>query len=286
MQLTVKSRTSAVSIPDNAPCQPSNLQELAPRVFIEGSRPTNCSVLNDLAEKREPRSSLTRTFSSPQWAQRWGNYLAEDIVKQIWQLQLWPGRGMTAVPAQQFLYRHRPLCHYGSGWTGRESGWGCVWVQSIGLDHEGGWNMNFTDAKKKRMHGPTSSPVSVCEKMSGEEFLFFTTLASNTTGCEHWHSHIDKRKIENSIGQRPSGCSAAQRDAPRLLNREFIEKRLTRDTHKYRELFKTDIPLMPRESWKVLTFHTPLQVISLNYLYYCLFMSFFKSHWCFAKPVT
>lgn len=150
MQLTVKSRTSAVSIPDNAPCQPSNLQELAPRVFIEGSRPTNCSVLNDLAEKREPRSSLTRTFSSPQWAQRWGNYLAEDIVKQIWQLQLWPGRGMTAVPAQQFLYRHRPLCHYGSGWTGRESGWGCVWIQSIGLDHEGGWNMNFTDAKKKR----------------------------------------------------------------------------------------------------------------------------------------
>lgn len=93
-------------------------------------------------------------------------------------------------------------------------------------------------------------------------------------------------KSKNSIGQRPSGCSAAQRDAPRLLNREFIEKRLTRDTHKYRELFKTDIPLMPHESWKVLTFYNPLQVISLNYLYYCLFMSFFKSHWCFAQPVT
>lgn len=47
------------------------------------------------------------------------------------------------------------------------------------------WTTDLSGSTSKLLHGPTSSPVSVCEKMSGEEFLFFTTLASNTTGCEH-----------------------------------------------------------------------------------------------------
>lgn len=32
-------------------CQPFKSQDLAPKVFTEGSRPTNCAALNDLAEE-------------------------------------------------------------------------------------------------------------------------------------------------------------------------------------------------------------------------------------------
>lgn len=52
--------------PRSSPCQPFfKSQALAPKVFMEGRRPTKCAVLNDLAEKREPRGSLPCTFSPP-----------------------------------------------------------------------------------------------------------------------------------------------------------------------------------------------------------------------------
>lgn len=69
VQLTAKSRTSAAPIPDIVlGCLPASLfksPQQAPKVFMEGRRPTNCAVLNDLAEKWEPRSSLPCTFSPP-----------------------------------------------------------------------------------------------------------------------------------------------------------------------------------------------------------------------------
>lgn len=46
-------------------------------------------------------SSISAPFT--RGAQQRGNYLAEDIVKQIWQQQLWVGQGVTAAELQQFL---------------------------------------------------------------------------------------------------------------------------------------------------------------------------------------
>lgn len=109
------------------------------------------------------------------------------------------------------------------------------------------WTTDLSGSTSKLLHGPTSSPVSVCEKME-KNFSFSQPLPPTLQAASTDIPTSTSEKSKNSIGQRPSGCSAAQRDAPRLLNREFIEKRLTRDTHKYRELFKTDIPLMPHES--------------------------------------
>lgn len=61
-------------------CKPSKSWELALKVFAEGRWPTNCAVLNDLAGKREPRSSLPCTFSPP------SEHSSEVI---IWQKTLW-----------------------------------------------------------------------------------------------------------------------------------------------------------------------------------------------------
>lgn len=112
------------------------------------------------AGKQEPRSGPARTFFSPQWAQHRGNYLAEDIVKQIWQLQLWPGWGMTAVPVQQFLCRHRLLSHYGFGYKGMESSWGCVRVRSTSLEHKEGALVKLENELHRR-----SKEQSAIEKM-------------------------------------------------------------------------------------------------------------------------
>lgn len=61
-------------------CQPFKSAGLAPEAFVKGSRPKNCTVLNDLAEKQEPRSSLPCSFCSP----------CEHSTRVIiWQKTLW-----------------------------------------------------------------------------------------------------------------------------------------------------------------------------------------------------
>lgn len=90
------------------------------KVFMEGIQPTGDAVLNDLAEKREPRSSLPCRFLTRVSTAR-GNYLAEDIVKWIWQLQLQWGWSMAAVLACIFCTITGPYVTKDLGLFGCES---------------------------------------------------------------------------------------------------------------------------------------------------------------------
>lgn len=126
------------------------------------------------------------------------------------------------MPVQQFLCRHRLLSHYGFGYKGMESSWGCVRVQSTSLEHkegalvklenelhrcskeqsaiEGNKQVETDNLKKKRLNNQCLSSGSVCGKKSDSKPDQPLLLRMNQHQFQQYHT------VKRILGAKFSGC--------------------------------------------------------------------------------